>query len=179
MMDFNAKKLLDRKVLKEKGLGFHQEFKKFLFQGNALSLAIGVIIGGAFGGFVGKVNVDLIMPIINLFLPDGSWRTAGITIGHVPKLNATTFKPILDPKTHQVIMEPVKLLIGDLANTFLTLIITGLVCFIVIKLLVKAPPPPPPAPPPPPTKSCAFCLDTIPAAATKCKSCCSEQPATA
>ncbi len=178
-MDFDAKKLLDHKALKEKTLGFHHEFKKFLFQGNALSLAIGVIIGGAFGGFVGKVNADLIMPIINLFLPNGSWRTAGITIGHVPKLNPTTFKPILDPKTHMAIMEPVKLLIGDLANTFLTLVITGLVCFIVIKMLVKAPPPPPPAPPPPPTKSCAFCLDTIPAAATKCKSCCSQQPAAA
>jgi large conductance mechanosensitive channel len=76
-------------------------------------------------------------------------------------------------------MEPVKLLIGDLGNTFLTLIITGLVCFLIIKLLVKAPPPPPPAPPPPPTKSCAFCLETIPAAATKCKSCCSQQPTTA
>ncbi|MGC8624025.1 MAG: MscL family protein [Phycisphaerae bacterium] len=176
-MDFDAKKLLDHKALKEKSLGFHQEFKKFLFQGNVLSLAIGVIIGGAFGGFVSKVNADLIMPIINLFLPNGSWRTAGITIGHVPKLSPTTFKPILDPKTHQVMMEPVKLLIGDLANTFLTLIITGLVCFLIIKILVKPPPPPPPLPPPPPTKTCAFCLDTIPAAATKCRSCGSQQPA--
>jgi large conductance mechanosensitive channel len=178
-MNFDARKLLDAKALKDKSVGFHQEFKKFLFQGNALSLAIGVIIGGAFGGFVGKVNADLIMPVINLFLPSGSWRTAGITIGHIPKVNPATFQPLLDPKTHQVIMVPVKLLIGDLSNTFLTLIITGLVCFIIIKILVKAPPPAPPAPPPPPTKACVFCLDTIPAAATKCKSCCSQQPATA
>ncbi len=178
-MPFDAKKNFNPKSLRDKSLAFHQEFKKFLFQGNALSLAIGVIIGGAFGGFVGKVNADLIMPIINLFLPNGSWRTAGITIGHVPKLNPTTFAPILDPKTHQQVMEPVKLLIGDLGNQFLTLVITGLVCFLIIKLLVKAPPPPPPAPPAPPTKTCKFCLETIPAEATKCKSCCSEQPAPA
>lgn len=176
-MPFDPKTTLSPKALREKSVAFHQEFKKFLFQGNALSLAIGVIIGGAFGGFVGKVNADLIMPIINLFLPNGSWRTAGITIGHVPKLNPTTFQPILDPKTHQQVMEPIKLLIGDLGNQFLTLIITGLVCFIIIKILIKAPAPPPPAPPPPPTKTCKFCLETIPAEATKCKSCCSEQPA--
>ena len=174
-MPFDPKKNFNPKALRDKSLSFHQEFKKFLFQGNALSLAIGVIIGGAFGGFVSKVNADLIMPVINLFLPNGSWRTAGITIGHVPKLNPTTFTPVLDPKTHQQVMEPVKLLIGDLGNQFLTLIITGLVCFIIIKLLVKAPPPPPP----PPTKACKFCLETIPLEATKCKSCGSEQPAAA
>ncbi len=171
-MEFDPKKVLDPKALTKKSLEFHREFKKFLFQGNALSLAIGVVIGGAFNGFVSKVSADLIMPVINLLLPNGSWQKAGITIGKVAKLDPTTFKPIIDPKTHQVVLVPVKLLLGDLGATFLTLIITGLVCFIIIKLAVKPPPPVTPTP----TKTCAFCLETIPASATKCKSCCSEQP---
>jgi large conductance mechanosensitive channel len=54
------------------------EFREFLIKGNAMSLAVGVIIGAAMGRFVGSVTNDLIMPIAGIFMPrDASWESWG------------------------------------------------------------------------------------------------------
>src|SRR5437870_599544 len=51
-----------------------KEFKNFLLQTNALALAVGVIIGGAVGKVVSSLVADVLMPVISLAIPGGSWR---------------------------------------------------------------------------------------------------------
>lgn len=57
-----------------------KEFKEFTTKGNVVDLAVGVIIGGAFGKIVTSFVADIMMPIINPVIPGGDWRT--IEIGH-------------------------------------------------------------------------------------------------
>ena len=66
-------------------MGFVKEFKEFAVKGNVMDLAVGVIIGAAFGKIVTSVVEDLIMPVVNRIIPGGSWQTItfhGLKIGH-------------------------------------------------------------------------------------------------
>lgn len=62
-----------------------KEFKEFALKGNVMDLAIGVIIGGAFGKIITSLVNDIVMPLINPVIPGGDWRTMeigpGIKIG--------------------------------------------------------------------------------------------------
>lgn len=62
-----------------------KEFKEFATRGNVLDLAIGIIIGGAFGKIISSLVGDIIMPVINPLIPGGDWRELvigpGIKIG--------------------------------------------------------------------------------------------------
>lgn len=60
------------------------EFKTFLLKTNALALAIGVIIGGAVGKVVSSLAADIIMPLVSLAIPGGSWREASIVLSQNP-----------------------------------------------------------------------------------------------
>jgi large conductance mechanosensitive channel len=69
-----------------------KEFKEFAMRGNVIDLAVGVIIGAAFGKIVTSLINDIIMPLLNPAMPGGDWRTMevgpGIKIG---SFLATTF----------------------------------------------------------------------------------------
>jgi len=62
-----------------------KEFKQFAMRGNVIDLAVGVIIGGAFGKIVSSFVSDIVMPIINPLIPGGDWKTIefgpGIKLG--------------------------------------------------------------------------------------------------
>ena len=137
------------------------DFKKFAFKGNVVDLAVGVIIGGAFGLIVKALVEDLVMPIVSLALPGGDWRAAGIVLrtGATPK-------------------EDVVLKYGDFLGVTLNFLIVAFALFLIVSRLLKALNVVKDAPPPD-VKECAFCLESIPSKATKCKACTSEQPAKA
>ena len=63
-----------------------KEFKSFATRGNVVDLAVGIIIGGAFGKIVSSLVGDIIMPIINPLIPGGDWKTIelgpGIKLGN-------------------------------------------------------------------------------------------------
>ena len=67
-------------------MGLGKEFKEFAMKGNVVDLAVGVIIGAAFGKIVTSAVEDLMMPIINPLIPGGDWQKIvvgpGIKIGH-------------------------------------------------------------------------------------------------
>jgi large conductance mechanosensitive channel len=117
------------------------EFKAFLLKQNVLALAIGVVIGAAVGKVVSGLVDDLIMPIVGTLLPAGDWREAQFTLSGK---NAIKY--------------------GDLIGRLLDFTIVAAVVFFIVKLFIREAPPPP-------TKTCAQCLETIPAAATRCKAC--------
>ena len=137
------------------------DFKKFAFKGNVVDLAVGVIIGSAFGLIVKALVEDLVMPIVSLALPGGDWRAAGIVLraGATPK-------------------EDVVLKYGDFLGVTLNFIIVAFALFLLVSRLLKALNVVKDAPPPD-VKECAFCLELIPSKATKCKACTSEQPSKA
>ncbi|HEX5655942.1 MAG TPA: large conductance mechanosensitive channel protein MscL, partial [Polyangiales bacterium] len=61
-----------------------KEFREFAFKGNVVDLAIGVIIGAAFGKIVTAMVNDIIMPFVSLILPSGEWRAAAVTLVEKP-----------------------------------------------------------------------------------------------
>ncbi len=125
-------------------------FQKFLLRGNVVDLAVGVVIGVAFGAVVTAFVKDLITPIIGAFggLPDFSaW---------VVTINGSKF------------------LIGDFINALISFVVIALVVYFFVvlpvqKLMDRFKPSPVAAPET--TRECPFCLSRIPKAATRCAFC--------
>ena len=65
-------------------MGMGKEFREFISKGNVVDLAVGVVIGAAFGKIVSKFVENLIMPFIGLLTPSGDWRNFGITLSEGP-----------------------------------------------------------------------------------------------
>ncbi len=129
-------------------------FIDFLKQTNALALAVGVIIGGAVGKVVGSLVSDILMPIISLGMPAGDWRETKIALTH--KADGTIDKAIG---------------LGSFSGAVIDFVIIAFVVYMITKSLLK----PAPAAPAPATKACKDCLESIPAAAKKCRACGSPQ----
>jgi large conductance mechanosensitive channel len=125
-------------------------FIDFLKQTNALALAVGVIIGGAVGKVVSSLVADVLMPLISLAMPAGDWREAKLALSHKP-----------DGAIDKAIG------LGTFAGTVIDFVIIAFVVYMITKSLLK----PAPAAPAPATKTCPECLESIPAAARKCRCC--------
>jgi large conductance mechanosensitive channel len=143
--------------------GFAKDFQDFVMKGNIFDLAVGVIIGGAFGKIVSSFVESIIMPFVSLFIPGGSWREAKIVLGMIP-----------DPKNAGKQIENA-ILVGQFLGGLLDFIIIAFVIFLMVRALAKlkrkeekmdaAD-----------TKECPYCLSTIPIAASKCGHCTSDLP---
>ena len=112
------------------------EFKEFAMKGNVIDLAVGVVIGAAFGKIVASLVADIIMPPIG-------FATGGINFSDL------AVKLGLDPAG-----KPVLLKYGSFGQTIFEFLIVAVALFILIKGInaLKRPPPPAPAAPPPPSK---------------------------
>ena len=128
-----------------------KEFKSFLLQTNAMALAVGVIIGAAIGKVVSSLVADILMPIIGIAIPGGSWRTARFVL-------STSVDPTGKPVENAITY-------GSFLGNIIDFIIIALCVFMITKLLLK------PAAPAPATKTCPECLETIPAGARRCRAC--------
>ena len=141
-----------------------KEFKAFALRGNVIDLAIGVIIGGAFGKIVSSFVNDIIMPPI------------GLVLG---KVNFADLFVALDGKTYESLAKAQEvgaptLNYGAFINTIIDFIIIALVIFFVVKQINKMATKPAPAPAAPTTKECPYCFTAIPIPATRCPHCTSE-----
>jgi large conductance mechanosensitive channel len=143
--------------------GFIKDFQDFVIKGNIFDLAVGVIIGGAFGKIVTSFVESIIMPLVSVLIPSGSWREARLVLGKIPDPN----------KAGEQIENAI--LIGQFLGGVLDFIIIGLVIFLMIRAFAKlkrkeerldaAD-----------SKECGYCLSTIPIDATKCSYCTSDLP---
>lgn len=130
-----------------------KEFRNFLLETNALALAVGVIIGGAVGKVVSSLVADILMPFIGLAIPGGSWREAKI---HLSSSTDATGKVIENAVT-----------IGNFLGAVVDFVIIAACVFLLARMFIK----PAPAAPAPATKGCPECMETIPAAAKRCRAC--------
>ena len=113
---------------------FGAQFRQFLLETNAMSLALGVVIGAAFGKIVSALVDGLIMPLISLAVPGGDWREWRIILkAGVPGPDCPAATP-LDAKCH---VGEKAIQAGQILGASLDFIIVALVVFIVAKKLMK------------------------------------------
>ncbi|PRD66950.1 large conductance mechanosensitive channel protein MscL [Malikia granosa] len=130
-------------------MGMMQEFRDFAIKGNVIDLAVGVIIGGAFGKIVGSVVDDLIMPLVGMLIGNLDFSNLFILLGDPPPGTART---LVELKKAGV---PV-FAYGNFLTVALNFLILALAIFLMVKQInrlkraVPAPAPAPAAPPPTP-----------------------------
>jgi large conductance mechanosensitive channel len=143
-----------------------EDFKKFLMRGNVVDLAVGVIIGAAFGKIVGSLVDDLIMPVL------------GLALGRIDFSNLyLVLKAGTDGLTSYPSLAAAKaagaatLNYGQFISVVITFLIVAAAIFVIVRLVnrfdAKAAAPPPP----PTTRECPQCRMAIPLAATRCGHC--------
>lgn len=156
---------------------FFQEFKEFAMRGNVMDMAVGVIIGSAFGAIVTSFINDMIMPLIGLLtgnasfqdqfailkLPEGVERAAVTSLDVAKELGVTTLN------------------YGAFITAVINFLIMALVIFTMIKAInkltsLKKKDEKEEAPAEPTTKECPFCKTEIPIGASRCPHCTSELP---
>lgn len=142
-----------------------KEFKDFAVKGNVMDMAIGVIIGGAFGKIVSSLLADVLMPPIGLLMGKVDFSSLFISLNGQAYPSLTAAKAAGAPTINY----------GLFLNTLLDFVIVAFVIFLVIKQLNKLKKQAPaPAAASPTTKFCKFCLYEIPIKASRCAHCTSE-----
>lgn len=140
------------------------DFKAFVMRGNVMDLAIGVIIGAAFGGVVKSLVDDVIMPPIGL-------ATGGIDFSNQYILLKEGAKAAAPYATVAAARDAgaVTLNYGAFLNTLLTFLIVAMAVFVLVRLVNRLYRQP--APPTPNTKSCPYCTMSVSIEATRCPHC--------
>jgi large conductance mechanosensitive channel len=144
--------------------GFLDEFKKFALRGNVVDMAVGIVIGAAFGTIVKSFVDDVLMPPIGLFLGNADFSDLFITLREGSKA-AGPYVSLAAAKAAGA----VTLNVGIFINAVISFLIVALAVFLVIKGMNKLQREE--APPPPDAKECPFCFTTIPIQASRCPHC--------
>ncbi len=141
-----------------------KEFKEFAMKGSLLDLAVGFIMGGAFGKIVTSVVSDIIMPPIGLLLGKVDFASLFINLSGKPYASLAEAKAAGAATINY----------GAFLNVFIDFLIVALVMFFLIKQVNKLRRKPAEAPAVPTTKECPFCFSAIPIKAVRCPSCTSQ-----
>lgn len=146
-----------------------KEFRDFAVKGNVVDMAVGIIIGAAFGTIVKSLVADIIMPPIGMLLGGVDFTNIFLTLK-----GGTTAGPYPTLADAQA-AGAVTMNIGVFLNTVISFLIVSFSVFMIVKSLNKAKrEQPAPAPAAPTTKECPHCLSTVPIKATKCAHCTSS-----
>ena len=141
-----------------------KEFKEFAMRGNVLDMAVGIIIGAAFGKIITSFVSDILMPPIGLLLGNMDFANlflnisgqAYATLDEAKKAGAATIN------------------YGVFLNTVLDFLIVAFAIFLLIRQVNKLKRAPAPALAEPTTKDCPYCLSAIPIKAVRCGHCTSQ-----
>jgi large conductance mechanosensitive channel len=139
-----------------------KEFKAFAMRGNMLDMAVGIIIGAAFGRIISSFVADIIMPPIGLLI--GKVDFSGLFLN----ISGTSYPTLAAAKAAGA----ATINYGVFLNTVLDFLIVALVIFMLIRQVNRWNKPAPAAAPT--TKECPYCVSTIPLKATRCPNCTSE-----
>lgn len=125
-----------------------KEFREFVMRGNVLDMAIGIIIGGAFGKIVASLVNDILMPLVGTLMGGIDFSQLSTTIGGATIMWGLFLQSVVD------------------------FLIIAFVIFLIVKAANRMKKAPPPADPT--TKECPHCISTISIKATRCPNCTSE-----
>jgi len=145
-----------------------EEFKKFAVKGNMVDMAVGIIIGAAFGGIISSLVADVLMPPIGMLLGNVDFANLFMVLRE-----GTTVGPYASVAAAKA-AGAVTLNYGVFTNTIVNFLIIAIAIFFVVRGInnLKKKEEAPPAVPT--TKECPLCLSTIPIKATRCGHCTSE-----
>jgi large conductance mechanosensitive channel len=145
-----------------------KEFKEFAMRGNVVDMAVGIIIGAAFGTIVRSLVSDIIMPPIGLLL--GNVDFSNLFIVLKAGIPAGPYASLVDAETAGA----VTVNYGVFINTVISFIIVAFAVFLLIRVInrLKRQEEAPAAEPS--TKECPYCFSTIPIRAKRCPYCTSE-----
>jgi len=136
-----------------------KDFKAFAMKGNVIDMAVGIVIGVAFGKIITSLVNDVIMPPLGLLLGKLDFSNLFINISGKPLTSLAEAKALGAATINY----------GLFLNTVIDFLIVALAIFIVIKQLNRFKAKPQPAAPD--TKECGFCFTSIPIKATRCPNC--------
>ena len=112
-----------------------EEFKVFINKGNAMALAVGTIIGGAFGNITKSVTNDLIMPIVNIFLGGTDFSDAKIRLPRMPWVEAK-YETIINADGEEIVQEVYNYLTyGNFIAAVVNFLIMAVVVFFIVKFV--------------------------------------------
>ena len=116
---------------------FWEEFKEFAIKGNAMALAVGTIIGGAFSTITKSLTNDLIMPIINIFMGGADFSDAKIKLPSMPWVEPT-YETVVNAEGVEVVQEVSNYLTyGNFISAVINFLILAMVVFLIVKILNK------------------------------------------
>ena len=117
--------------------GWLEDFKTFAVKGNAMALAVGTIIGGAFSTITKSLTNDLIMPLVNIFLGGADFSDAKIRLPRMPWVEPT-FETIVNAEGEEVVQEVYNYLTyGNFISAVINFLILALVVFWLVRVLNK------------------------------------------
>ena len=137
-----------------------KEFKEFAMKGNVLDMAVGIIIGAAFGKIISSFVSDILMPPLGLLLGKVNFANLFFT------LSGASFQTLDEAKKAGA----VTMNYGIFINTCIDFLLVAFAVFLLVKQVnrMRAPAPAPPAAP---TRECPLCTTAIPVKAKKCPQC--------
>jgi large conductance mechanosensitive channel len=145
-----------------------KEFKEFAMRGNVVDMAVGIIIGAAFGTIVKSLVSDIIMPPIGLLLGNVDFTNLFIVLKHGAEV--TSYGSLgAAQETGAVTLN-----YGAFINTIVSFLIVAFAVFLLIRSLNNLKKKEEAAPAAPTTKDCPYCLSLVPIKATRCGHCTSE-----
>jgi large conductance mechanosensitive channel len=139
-----------------------KEFKAFAMRGNALDMAVGIIIGAAFGRIITSFVADVIMPPLGLIIGKVDFSNLFLNI------SGTKYPTLAAAKAAGA----ATVNYGVFLNTVLDFLIVAFVIFLLVRQVNRWSKPAPAAAPA--TRECPYCLTQIPLKATRCRACTSE-----
>jgi large conductance mechanosensitive channel len=139
-----------------------REFRAFLMRGNVLDLAVAVIIGAAFGGIVNSLVNDLVMPVVGLIAGRVDFSDRFLSLDGKAYATLAAAEAAGAPTLNY----------GLFLQAVVNFVIIAAVIFVVVRIANRLQQPA--APEEATTKSCPFCVSTIPVAATRCPQCTSQ-----
>jgi len=141
-----------------------KEFKEFAMRGNVLDMAVGIIVGAAFGGIVTSLVNDVLMPPIGLLLGKVDFSNLFITLAGQEYASVAQAKAAGAATINY----------GVFLNTVINFVIVAFAVFLLVRQVNRLRRQPEPALAAPTTKDCPYCFSSIPIKATRCPHCTSE-----
>jgi large conductance mechanosensitive channel len=148
-----------------------KEFKEFALKGNVVDMAVGIIVGGAFGSIVNTLVSEVMMPPLGLL-------TGGVDFSNL----YVVMKEGIEPGPYAALANAraagaVTLNYGLFLNAVVSFTIMAFSVFLLVKAINRLRQKEAAAPAPPSRKTCPFCLTQVPEKASRCPACTSELPA--
>jgi large conductance mechanosensitive channel len=141
-----------------------KEFKEFAMRGNVLDMAVGIVIGAAFGLIVTSFVADILMPPVGTLLGHADFSNLFISLSGVHYDTIAAAKAAGAATINY----------GLFLNTIINFLIVAFAVFLLVRQVNRLTAKPATAPAAPTTRDCPYCLSAVPLKATKCAQCTSE-----